>query len=246
MSLLRYGRAPDGAVILVRIRDVRAFGFVRGRPGGMLRGPGTRSVWLALRAELPRIRSRMHGPRSKTVAKEVVMKAHGNAALAAALTLAALASMAGCSESAKNSTAQVTSKTATSASSAAGAASSAMSAGASLVNQLGGMSTVTQLADAFGVNIAGNPQLSKLFDAAAITQVKDGLVNEVAKASGMTAPKGPVSLLSALSGKGLDATGVDALTSALSSAGDTIHLGSTQKAAVMALVSPILNQALGK
>jgi hypothetical protein len=38
------------------------------------------------------------------------------------------------------------------------------------------------------VNIAKSPILSKLFDAAAITQTKLGLVNEIAKASGMAPP----------------------------------------------------------
>lgn len=174
------------------------------------------------------------------------MKTVGNAALTMLLMLAVLAPLSGCSQSASKSSASTMSSAATAAKTAAPAASSAMSTGASLVNQLGGMSNVTQLADAFGANLGADAMLSKSFDAAAISQVKDGLVNEIAKASHMPAPRGTVDLLTALSGKGLDAAGVDALTAALGSAADSIHLGATQKTALLGMFTPIATQLIGK
>lgn len=143
------------------------------------------------------------------------------------------ATAVGCSQSANKSVAQATSATETVAKTTASAA------GTSLASQLGGMSMVTQLADAFGVNIAADPTLSKSFDAPGVTAVKNGLVNDVAKASGMAPPNGTTDLLSALSGKGLDATGVSALNSALTAAAEHVHLNPAQTSALTTLVSPI-------
>lgn len=169
------------------------------------------------------------------------MMAHRSSSIVAMLAALVLASsVTGCSKSASNA------MTESGSGAAASAGSSMMQAGASLMQQLGGLSGVAQLADAFGANIAANPVLSKLLDAAAITQTKQGLVNEVAKASNMAPPNPGVDLLTTLSGKGLDATATSELTSALSSAADQVHLGAAQKSAVLALLAPITNSLAGK
>jgi hypothetical protein len=154
------------------------------------------------------------------------------------LVLVTLAGLASCSKSGSN--AMTTGATAASAS--AGMAQTGMS----LLNQLGGMAGVTQLANAFGLKIGTNPVLSKLFDGAAITQTSQGLVNEVAKASGVAPPHAGVDLFSVLSGKGLDAAGVGELTSALSSAANEAKLDAPKKASLMGLLTPITNRLLGK
>jgi hypothetical protein len=125
-------------------------------------------------------------------------------------------------------------------------AAAAMQAGASLMNQLGGMSGVTQLADAFGANLSGNPLLSQVLDATAVSQTKMGLVNEIAKASGVAPPNPGADMFSTLSSKSLNADQVGAVTSALSSAADQVHLAGAQKSAVMGLLTPITNKLLGK
>jgi len=167
------------------------------------------------------------------------MKIRASAAIGIAL-LAALMSLTACSKSAENA------MTESGAASAASGASGAMHAGLSLMNQLGGITGVTKLADAFGANISANPILSKVLDAAAITQTKNGLVNEIAKVSGMAAPNPGADMLGALTGKGLDAQGVNELTGALSSAADQVKVGGPQKSALMALLTPITNTLLAK
>lgn len=167
------------------------------------------------------------------------MKALGNAVRSGLCILTVVVAVGGCSKSSQN--AMTESGSAAAASGSAGA----MQAGMSLINQLGGMSTVTALADAFGVNIGADPILSKIFDTAGIMQTKQGLVNEVAKASGMALPNPGVDLLSTLSGKGLDASATGALTNALAAAADQVHLGEAQKTAVLGLLTPITNQLVG-
>jgi truncated hemoglobin YjbI len=155
------------------------------------------------------------------------------------LLLFALISLGGCSKSATQS-----------ASGAAAAAPSGMSAaanaGMNLYNQLGGVQGVTQLASQFGVNLAANPMVAKFLDAASITQAKNGLVNEIAKASGMAAPNPGADLMGALSGKGLDAAGIGGVTQALSQAADQMKIGSTQKAALMGLIEPMAKTLAGQ
>jgi hypothetical protein len=151
------------------------------------------------------------------------------------LFLATVASLVGC----KSASNQMT------ASGAAHAAEAgAMAASASLVDQMGGMNNVLKLADAFGSKISSNQTLNKTLDAATITQTKQGLVNEIAKASGMTPPTPGVDLNSALSGKGLDASGVSALTSSLSAAAGALHLNGVVTQSLMALIGPILQALL--
>ena len=94
-------------------------------------------------------------------------------------------------------------------------------------------------------NLAAGP-LAKVLDPAAITQTQQGLVNEFAKASGMPAPHSGSDMLAALSGKVTDPEGVGALTSALSSAADQLHIGATEKTALLALLAPITSRLLGK
>jgi len=155
------------------------------------------------------------------------------------LWILAFATSMGCSKSATN--AMTESGSAAAASTSAGMVQSGMN----IVNQLGGIEGVTKLADAFGLKMAASPILSKIFDAAAITATKLGLVNEIAKVSGMTPPNPGADLASALSGKALDATAVNELNSALSAAADEMHLSDTQKTAVVGVLTPITSSLLG-
>jgi hypothetical protein len=156
--------------------------------------------------------------------------------LGAVLILAMAVALAGCSKSAQNAMTE---------SGAAAAASGSASMTKTLVDQLGGMSTVSQLAEAFGANLTASP-LAKVLDPAAITQTQQGLVNEVAKASAMPAPHPGSDMLAALSGKVTDPEGVGTLTNALSAAADQMHIGATEKTALMALLAPITSRLLGK
>ena len=170
------------------------------------------------------------------------MKTNARTAGLGLLFLATMASLVGC----KSASNQMTESGAAAAASPAAMsdAASMAKAGASLVDQMGGMSNVVKLADAFGANISKNPILTKALDAAAITQTKQGLVNEIAKASGMAPPNPGVDLTSALSGKGLDAGGVSALSSSLSAAAGALHLNGAVTQSLMALIQPILSELL--
>ena len=163
------------------------------------------------------------------------MKRNVRAASVGLLCLATVASVMGCKSS---------SNSMTESGAAAAAQPGAMATTKSLVDQIGGMSQVTKLAVAFGANISKNSVLSKALDAATIAQSQQGLVNEIAKASGVTPPNPGVDLASTLSGKGLDATGVSALTSALSGAAGAMHLNGAVTQTLMALISPILQALL--
>lgn len=154
--------------------------------------------------------------------------------------LAAVIFLSGCSKSGSNA------MTASGAAAAASPASSMAAGAMNLYNQLGGLQGVTQLADAFGANLSKNPVVSKLLDAASITQAKNGLVNEIAKASGMAAPIPGADLMGALSGKGLDAAGIGAVTSSLASAADQMKMNSGQKAALMGLIEPMAKTLAGQ
>ncbi len=115
----------------------------------------------------------------------------------------------------------------------------------SLVDQLGGMQGVTSLANSFASNMSASPSITKFLNPEAISNAKLGLMNEVAKASNVALPNPGVDLKQVLSGKGMDAEGVGALTNALASAADTQKLDATQKTAVMALMDPISKSILG-
>ena len=114
-----------------------------------------------------------------------------------------------------------------------------------LMTQLGGMDGVNKLADAFGANLSANPKLSSTLNPTTINDAKQGLANEVAKVSGATPPYPGVSLLNALSGKGLDKDGVKAVEDALSSAADAMNLGSQTKASLKAIMEPISKSLIG-
>lgn len=114
-----------------------------------------------------------------------------------------------------------------------------------LVDQLGGMSGVTSLATSFASNLTNSPAVTKFLNPEAISNAKLGLMNEIAKVSNMAPPNPGVDLKQVLSGKGMDAEGVGALTNALSSAADAQKLDATQKTAVLALMDPISKSVLG-
>ncbi|HET9940136.1 MAG TPA: hypothetical protein VFR25_03450 [Candidatus Eisenbacteria bacterium] len=153
-----------------------------------------------------------------------------------AALLAVLVILAGCNKSGT--------KTEASTDMAGSASSTAAAMGQSLMDQLGGMEGVVKLADAFGANLAANPALSSLLNADAITGAKQGLVNEIAKASNTPAPYAGASLAGSLSGKGLTHDSVKAVTDALESAADSMHLTPATKSSLMGLMAPI-SKALG-
>lgn len=165
------------------------------------------------------------------------MNLYRNVVRAASL-VATLGLLSGCSST--------SSSTVSGAGAAADMTATAKVVGSSLMDQLGGMAGVTKLVEAFGVNLAGNPAIAKFLDAAAITQTKNGLVNEIAKVSGVTPPNPGADLKATLSGKGIDAAGVDALSSSLASAADQAQLAAPAKTSLMALFTPIANSLLGK
>jgi hypothetical protein len=169
-----------------------------------------------------------------SVSEEVAMKSFE--AVCAGVLLVSIACMTGCTKSADKAMS----------SGGTAAATNAMAAGMSLVDQLGGMSGVVKLADSFGAHLASNPIVAKLLDAAAITQVKNGLVNDIAKASGMAPPNPGADLMSALSGKGLDADALNGVTQALSAAADDEKVPAAQKSALMGLLTPITSALGGK
>jgi hypothetical protein len=109
--------------------------------------------------------------------------------------------------------------------------------GKTLYSQLGGADGVTKLANQFGANIASNPTLNSLLDAAAIGNVQSGLKNDVMTLSGMTPPDA-TTLTSALQGKGLTSSSVDALTNSLKEAGAASGLDAT-------LMSTLTSQVMG-
>ena len=153
------------------------------------------------------------------------------------ILLTALLVTVGCTKSGTNTEAStdVTSET----------ASSAATMGQSLWDQLGGMSGANQLADAFAANLAANPTLSAALNPDAITAAKQGLVNEIAKASTTPEPYPSASLLGALSGKGLTPDAVNGVTAALSSAADSMNLSPAAKSSLMGLMAPITQSLMG-
>jgi truncated hemoglobin YjbI len=117
--------------------------------------------------------------------------------------------------------------------------------GQSLMDQLGGTSGVNQLADAFAANLASTTSLSPALNSDAITAAKQGLVNEIAKASGVAEPNPGASLLGALSGKGLSSDQVSAVSSALSSAADGMNVSPPAKSSLMGIMAPVSKALAG-
>jgi truncated hemoglobin YjbI len=153
--------------------------------------------------------------------------------------LAASLLVVSCSKSSKSGTSSSMTDASTAASSAAAGASK------SLMDQLGGMSGATKLAEDFGKNIAANPTLSSSLNADDVKNAENGLVNDIAKASGMAA-NGDMTLLSALSGKGLTADGVTEVTNALSSAASAMKLSPATTTALMGIMDPVAKSLLGQ
>lgn len=85
-----------------------------------------------------------------------------------------------------------------------GAAPALPSTAMSLVDQLGGMAKVNQLAAQFGTNLSTAAGLSKYLSPQDIQAVSSGLVNSLASMSGMAPPKPGPDLAGALAGKNLD------------------------------------------
>jgi hypothetical protein len=122
----------------------------------------------------------------------------------------------------------------------------AATAGKSLLDQLGGIEGASRLAEQFATNLTASPAVTKFLDNAAITGVKNGLVNEIAKSSGTAPPNAGADLKSSLSGKGLDAGAMSAISGALGAAASTLKLSPATASAVLGLVEPILKSVLGQ
>jgi hypothetical protein len=116
--------------------------------------------------------------------------------------------------------------------------------GSTLYQQVGGSSGLANLANQFGANISANPQLTAVIDAVTLSALKSGLTNDVMKASGMQ-PAGPETLASALQGKSLDASGLNALSNALAEAGSSVGLDSGTISSLTALLKPAGQSMMG-
>lgn len=130
--------------------------------------------------------------------------------------------------------------------SASSASSMTAMASQTLMQQMGGMDQVNKLADSFAGNLSKNPAVTKYLNQDAISSVSKGLVNEVAKASGMAAPNPGADMTQALTGKGLDASAMSAVTSSLASAADAVKVPAASKASLMGLMDPISKSVLGQ
>jgi hypothetical protein len=179
-------------------------------------------------------RPTLGSPFSRTsVLKEIMMKANGRAVSFCIFILAAV--FVGCGKS----------NVAPGTSGVAAGASTALQSGASVVNQLGGMSNVLALADSFGLHISKHSVVGQARGAAGIASTKEGFVNEIAKASGMKPPT-DTDLFSTLKDNGIDEPAeVDALTAALSAAADEMKLTGPVKTAVLGVLTPITSKLVG-
>lgn len=129
-------------------------------------------------------------------------------------------------------------------SSGGGNTATAAAAGKTLYAQLGRADGVTKLANQFGANIASNPTLNSILDAAVIGDIKTGLTNDIVKASGMT-PSNSTTLESALAGKNLDAEGLAALSNSLTDAGKSMKLDASTMSSLSALLKPLSKSVVG-
>ena len=109
----------------------------------------------------------------------------------------------------------------------------------SLVDQLGGMAKVNQLAAQFGTNLSNAAGLSKFLSPQDVQTVSNGLVNSIASVSGMAPPKTGPDLAGALAGKNLDPAALNSLTSSLQSAATTVGYNESQTQALMKLLEPV-------
>ncbi|MGH7680672.1 MAG: hypothetical protein ACRENN_01640 [Candidatus Eiseniibacteriota bacterium] len=129
---------------------------------------------------------------------------------------------------------------------ASSASSMTAMASQTLMQQMGGMEGANKLADSFAANLSKQPSVTKFLNPDAITGVKNGLVNEIAKASGMAAPNPGADLKSALMGKGLDASAMSSIESSLASAADAVKVPAASKASLMGLMDPVTKSVLGQ
>jgi truncated hemoglobin YjbI len=157
--------------------------------------------------------------------------------------IAAFALLAGCSKS--TTTTDTTGDVTGSTPSTSSTPSTTPPATQSLMDQLGGMTGVNQLADAFAANLAADPMLSPVLNAEAINAAKQGLVNEIAKTSGAAEPYPGSNLLSALTGKVTTVDGANAVTNALSKAADSVNVSAATKGSLMAMMTPITQSLVG-
>lgn len=109
----------------------------------------------------------------------------------------------------------------------------------SLVDQLGGMGKVNQLAAQFGTNLSNAGGLSKFLSPQDVQTVSNGLVNSIASMSGMAPPKTGPDLAGALAGKNLDPAALSSLTSSLQSAATTVGYNESQTQALMKVLGPV-------
>lgn len=109
----------------------------------------------------------------------------------------------------------------------------------SLVDQLGGMGKVNQLAAQFGTNLSNAAGLSKFLSPQDVQTVSNGLVNSIASMSGMAPPKTGPDLAGALAGKNLDPAALSSLTSSLQSAATTVGYNESQTQALMKVLGPV-------
>ena len=125
-----------------------------------------------------------------------------------------------------------------------GGGNTATAVSKSLYSGLGGASGVTQLANQFGANIASNPTLNAILDAAVIGDVKTGLTNDIMTASKMTPPSA-TTLESALADKNIGSDGLAALSNCLTEAGKSMKLDSATMSSLSGLLKPLSNSILG-
>jgi hypothetical protein len=123
-------------------------------------------------------------------------------------------------------------------SSGGGNTSTVTAAGKTLYAQLGRADGIAKLADQFGANIASNPALNSILDAAAIGDIKTGLTNDIIKASGMNPPNS-MTLESALAGKNIGAEGLAALSNSLTEAGKSMSLDASTMSSLSDLLKPL-------
>jgi|SRR5882672_7570017 len=120
----------------------------------------------------------------------------------------------------------------------AGAASMA-AASSSLFTSLGGSNGVMNLANSFGAHLKADPAVTKFLDSAMIGDVQTGLYNSIASLGGVKLPEGSASLMSALSGKGLDTAAVNGVNSSLTKAASDLKLPAEQVTALTSLMAPV-------
>jgi hypothetical protein len=110
--------------------------------------------------------------------------------------------------------------------------------GSSLWSSLGGVQAVSNLAQSFGKQLAGNASLNRQLGKDGIDQVQRGLYNSIGDAAGYKIDKGS-DLQSVLKKQNLDKDSIDAVGKSLQSAAKSEGLGSSQMAMLTGLWEPI-------